>query len=47
MLERFDPKVNKNDHRILFEILGRKLDGEADDQFDSGEDDEENYYGKP
>ena len=34
MLERFDPRNNATDHRILFEIISRKID-QGDEQFDS------------
>ena len=34
MLERFDPHNNATDHRILFEIINRKID-QGDEQFDS------------
>ena len=34
MLAKFDPKKNSNDHRILFEIISRKVD-KKDEQFDS------------
>lgn len=34
MLEKFDPNADKTDHRILFEIIERKVN-QRDDQFDS------------
>ena len=34
MLENFNPERNKTDHRILFEIISRKVN-KKDEQFDS------------
>ena len=35
MLEKFNPRNNPTDHRILFEIISRRLDQGSDEQFNS------------
>ena len=41
MLEKFDPMANKNDHRILFEVIGCKVEDADDEQFEEESDGED------